>query len=126
MEILRRMVFQILLLMSIIWWLVSILPIAQAIPLVVVGREKVCNKVPNKMREKTSARRGSQLFSRLDKLVDNVFTKSECTSSVLDQKGCSIEEVMEEFHSIDEVVFGSELYCFATEFFMVRNRREMW
>ena len=78
------------------------------------------------MREKTSARRGSQLFSRLDKLVDNVFTKSECTSSVLDQKGCSIEEVMKEFHSIEEVVFGSELYCFATEFFMVRNRREVW
>jgi hypothetical protein len=55
-----------------------------------------------------------------------VFTKSECTSTVLDKKGCSIEEVMKEFHSIEEVVFGSELYCFATEFFMVRSRREMW
>ena len=32
------------------------------------------------------------------------------------KKGCSIEEVMKEFHSIEEVVFGSELYCFATEF----------
>ena len=42
------------------------------------------------------------------------------------KKGCSIEEVMKEFHSIEEVVFGSELYCFATEFFMVRSRREMW
>jgi len=33
---------------------------------------------------------------------------------------------MKEFHSIEEVVFGSELYCFATEFLMVRSRREMW
>jgi hypothetical protein len=33
---------------------------------------------------------------------------------------------MKEFHSIEEVVFGSELYYFATEFFMVRSRREMW
>ncbi|KAI9403091.1 hypothetical protein POPTR_001G370432v4 [Populus trichocarpa] len=73
-----------------------------------------------------SAGRGSHLFARLDKLVDSVFTKSECTSTVLDKKGCSIEEVMKEFHSIEEVVFGSELYCFATEFFMVRSRREMW
>jgi hypothetical protein len=47
-------------------------------------------------------------------------------SSGLDKKGCSIEEVMKEFHSVEEVVFGSELYCFATAFFMVRSRREMW
>jgi len=66
------------------------------------------------------------LFARLDKLVDSVSTKSECTSTVFDKKRCSIEEVMKEFHSIEEVVFDSELYCFATEFFMVRSRREMW
>ena len=77
-------------------------------------------------RKKRGAGRGSQLFSRLDKLVDSVSSKSECTSNVFDKKGCSIEEVMTEFHSIEEVVFGSELYCFATEFFMVRSRREMW
>ena len=64
------------------------------------------------------------MFSRLDKLVDSVYTKSECTSSGLDKKGCSIEEVMTEFHSIEEVVFGSELYCFATEFFVVKNSRK--
>jgi hypothetical protein len=33
---------------------------------------------------------------------------------------------MKEFHSINDVVFGSELYCFAAEFFMVTSRREMW
>jgi hypothetical protein len=112
--------------MSVIWLLVSLLPTAQAIPLVVVGREKMCNKVHKKIRKKRGVGRGSQLFSRLDKLVDSVYTKSECTSNGLDKKGCSIEEVMTEFHSIEEVVFGSELYCFATEFFMVRSRREMW
>jgi hypothetical protein len=36
---------------------------------------------------------------------------------LIKKKGCSIEEVMKEFHSIEEVVFDSELYCFATEFF---------
>jgi len=55
-----------------------------------------------------------------------VYLLGECTSSGWDKKGCSIEEVMKEFHSIEEVVFGSELYCFATEFFMVKNRREIW
>jgi hypothetical protein len=44
----------------------------------------------------------------------------------MDNKWCSIEEVMAKFHSIDEVVFMNELYCFATEYFMVRSRREMW
>ncbi|KAL9337380.1 hypothetical protein Peur_069149 [Populus x canadensis] len=51
---------------------------------------------------------------------------SNPTGSNRKRKGCSIEEVMKEFHSIEEVVFDSELYCFATEFFMVRSRREMW
>jgi hypothetical protein len=36
---------------------------------------------------------------------------------LIKKKGCSIEEVMKEFHSIEKVVFDSELYCFATEFF---------
>ncbi|KAL9366958.1 hypothetical protein Peur_038157 [Populus x canadensis] len=36
------------------------------------------------------------------------------------------KRVIKEFHSIEEVVSGSELYSFATEFLMVRSRREMW
>jgi hypothetical protein len=44
----------------------------------------------------------------------------------VDRKRCSIEEVIAEFHSIDEVVFWSEFYCFATEYFMVRSKRKMW
>jgi hypothetical protein len=55
-----------------------------------------------------------------------VYLLGECTSSGWDKKGCSIEGVMKEFHSIKEVVFGSELYCFATEFFMVKSTRKMW
>jgi len=89
-------------------------------------RKGVQQRSQKNKKKRRGAGRGSQLFSRLDKLVDSVSTKSECTSSGLDKKGCSIEEVMKEFHSVEEVVFGSELYCFATEFFMVRSRREMW
>jgi hypothetical protein len=37
-------------------------------------------------KKRRGAGRGSQLFSRLDKLVDSVSTKSECTSSGLDKK----------------------------------------
>jgi hypothetical protein len=90
------------------------------------GKRKGVQQSSQQNLKKKGAGRGSHLFARLDKLVDSVSTKSECTSTILDKKGCSIEEVMKEFHSIEEVVFGSELYCFATEFFMVRSRREMW
>jgi len=67
-----------------------------------------------------------QLFSCLDRSIDNISTRSDCISSLWIRKGVSIEEVMKEFHSINDVVFGSELYCFAAEFFMVTSRREMW
>jgi len=42
------------------------------------------------------------------------------------KKGCSIEEVMEELHSIDGVASSSALYTFATKFFYARSKREMW
>jgi hypothetical protein len=48
---------------------------------------------------------GAQLFLHLDKLIDSVSTRSDCTSGFVDRKRCSIEEVIAEFHSIDEVVF---------------------
>jgi hypothetical protein len=57
-EILRRIVYQILLSMSVIWLLVSLLPTAQAIPLVIVGKEKVCNKGPKKIRKKEGVQEG--------------------------------------------------------------------
>ena len=48
---------------------------------------------------------GAQLFLRLDKLIDSVSTRSDCRSGFMDRKRCSIEEMIAEFHSIDEVVF---------------------
>jgi len=62
----------------------------------------------------------------LDRLVDNVLINSVCTSTTKDKKGCRIEEVMKELHSIDEVQFGSELHIFSIEFFCLRSKREMW
>ena len=53
---------------------------------------------------------GAQLFSQLDKLVDSVSTRSDCTVGFMDRKWCNIQEVMAEFHSINEVVLGSEFY----------------
>jgi hypothetical protein len=62
----------------------------------------------------------------LDRLIVNVSIKSDCTSTIKVKKGCSIEEVMKELHSIDEVQFGSELHTFSIEFFYLRSKREMW
>jgi hypothetical protein len=41
------------------------------------------------------------------------------------KKSSSIEEVMEELHSIDGVNCGSALHTFATEFFCSTSKREM-
>jgi hypothetical protein len=38
----------------------------------------------------------------------------ESTTTCRDKKRCSIEEVMEELHSIDGVNLGSALHTFAT------------
>jgi hypothetical protein len=78
------------------------------------------------VRKKKGSGMEVQLFLRLDRLVDRVSTRSECTSSDWDEKGYSIEEAMKGFHSIEKVVFDNELYCFATEFFIVTSKREMW
>ena len=50
------------------------------------GKRKGVQQSSQQNEKKKGAGRGSQLFSRLDKLVDSVSTKSECTSSVLDKK----------------------------------------
>ena len=50
------------------------------------GMRKGVQQSSQQNEKKKGAGRGSQLFSRLDKLVDSVSTKSECTSSVLDKK----------------------------------------
>ena len=90
-----------------------------------MGKKKVFNNVHKRVKKKGSGM-GAQLFSCLDRLVDIGSTRIKSSGFGIKKKGCSIEEVIKEFHSIEEVVLGSELYCFATEFFMVRNRREIW
>jgi hypothetical protein len=70
---------------------------------------------------------GAVLVARLDKLVETVSMLRGITTPCRDKKkGCSIEEVMEELHSIDGVASSSALYTFATKFFYARSKREMW
>jgi hypothetical protein len=49
----------------------------------------------------------AQLFDCLDQLVKLVSIARESTTVFRDKKGCNIEEVMEELHSID----GVNLHC---------------
>jgi hypothetical protein len=51
---------------------------------------------------------------------------SDCTFISRDKKGCIIEKVIEDFRSMQDVVFSSDLYVFATKLFLVKRRREMW
>jgi hypothetical protein len=53
----------------------------------------------------------------LDRLVESVSMAKRSTPTSRDKKGCSIEEVMEELHSIDGVNFDDALHIFATYFF---------
>jgi len=70
---------------------------------------------------------GAVLVARMDKLVETISMPRGITAPCRDKKkGCSIEEVMEELHSIDGVAFSSVLHTFATKFFCVRSKREMW
>ena len=69
---------------------------------------------------------GAVLVARMDKLVETVSMPRGITTPCRDKKGCSIEEVMQELHSINEVAFGSALHTFATKFFCARSKREMW
>ena len=66
---------------------------------------------------------GAQLFACLDRLVESVFMAKKSTPTSKDKKGCSIEEVMEELYSIDEVNFGDALYTFATYFFLCEKQK---
>jgi len=45
----------------------------------------------------------AQLSLCLDWLVNSMSQRSDYTSTFRDKKGCSIEDVMEEIHSIDGV-----------------------
>jgi hypothetical protein len=90
------------------------------------GKRKAPQYCPSKsVKKKIGSGMGAQLLSRLDKLVDSASTISDYKSSFMDKKECSFEEVMAEFHYIDELVLCNELYCFAIIFFIVISKREM-
>jgi hypothetical protein len=77
-------------------------------------------------KKKRGTGMGAVLVARLDKIVETVSMPRGITAPCRDKKGCSIEEVIEELHSIDGVAFGSALHTFATKFFCARSKREMW
>ncbi|KAL9369097.1 hypothetical protein Peur_040296 [Populus x canadensis] len=87
----------------------------------------------NTTNEKTNMEEGSG-NSEEDAIPDFIhdvinMTVSKPRESITpsrDKKGCSIDEVMAELHSIDGVTFGSALHTFATQFFCARSKREMW
>ena len=81
---------------------------------------------PQLRKKKRGTGMGAVLVARMDKLVETVSMPRGITAPCRDKKGCSIEEVMEELHSIDGVAFGSALHTFATKFFCARSKREMW
>ena len=126
MEISRKVVYKTLLTMSATWLLVSMLVLV-LVTLVVVVRAKSLKFVSIRvLKIKEVLGWECNFFSRLDKLVDSVSSRSDCTSDFIDRKACNIQKVMAKFHSIYEVIFWSESYYFATEYFMVRSRKEMW
>jgi len=81
---------------------------------------------PQCRKKKRETGMGAQLFACLDQLIESVSITKESTTPCRDKKDCSIEEVMEELHSIDGVNFGSALHTFTTEFFCSKSKREMW
>jgi len=42
-----------------------------------------------------------------------------------DKIGCNISEVITKVHSILEITFSDDLYCFTTEYLSMKNKREI-
>ncbi|XP_011041083.1 PREDICTED: uncharacterized protein LOC105137151 [Populus euphratica] len=84
------------------------------------AKEQCSGQSTNK--SKKPHRVGAQMLKRWDKLVDDVSIRNDSRDKI----GCSISEVMIEIHSIPDIIFGDDLYWFATEYLSRRNKREMW
>jgi hypothetical protein len=89
-------------------------------------RKGAHHTTPQSGKKKKGTGMGAQLFSCMNQLVQTVSKPRESITPSRDKKGCSIDEVMAELHSIDGVTFGSALHTFATQFFCARSKREMW
>jgi len=64
---------------------------------------------------------GAQLLSRWDQLPDRVSIRNDSRDKI----GCSISDVIAEVHSIPEITFGDDLYCFTTEYLSIKNKKEI-
>jgi hypothetical protein len=88
-----------------------------------VEREKRENNAVGKVERKAKKPYGfgAQLLLHWDQLIDRVLIRNDSRDKI----GCSINEVMTEVHFIPEITFGDDLYCFATKYLSMRNKREM-
>jgi uncharacterized protein (DUF4213/DUF364 family) len=89
-----------------------------------VEREKQENNVVGKIKRK--AKNLMDLKLNCFHVGINYLIVFQSGMKSRDKIGCSISEVMAEVHSIPEITFGDDLYCFATEYLSMRNKREMW
>ena len=90
------------------------------------GKRKEREHPESRARKKKSSRIGVQLLSNLNQLIESMSTRSDSTSVNMDFSGCSIPEVMVEFHSIPKLSFDDEFFDFITEFLGLQRKREMW
>jgi hypothetical protein len=89
-----------------------------------VAREKKTEH--SEVRDEKKSRRSSKivayLFLHWDQLVDNVWIKSDSTSSSRDKKRCSIGEVMIEPLTIDGITINDYFISFSIECFLFKEK----
>jgi hypothetical protein len=83
-------------------------------------------KKDGRKSKKGGSKVGAQLVDRFDRLLDNIFTKSECTSTNKYKKWCRITEMIVELHFIDEIVIDDYFHCYTSNFLLSKSKREMW
>jgi len=86
-------------------------------------RKGTHHTTPQCRKKKKGTGMRAQLFTCLDQLVKSVSIAKESTIVFRNKKGCNIEEVMEDLHSIDGVNFDNTLHTFTIEFFCARSKR---
>ena len=87
------------------------------------GERKIREQCGGKSRKKNKKPYGfrAQLLSRWDQLPDRVSIRNDSRDKI----GCSISEVIAEVHSIPEITFSDDLYCFTIEYLSIKNKREI-
>jgi|UniRef100_A0A3N7HBV7 hypothetical protein len=85
------------------------------------GKRKKREQCGGQSRKKSKKpyRFGAQLLLHWDQLMDRVLIRNDSRDKI----GCSINEVITEVHFVPEITFGDDLYCFATKYLSMRNKR---